>query len=343
MVSLLGVFGQGTRTTDAVLEIVAEHRRRRRRWTRCGRRSSSSSSLRPPASRWSLGILGALWSASGYVGAFGRAMNRIYEIDEGRPVWKLRPLQLVLTLRRSGHGRGRGVHACGQRTARRARSATPSALGDAALTMWSIVRWPVILVLVVAGGRVPLLRHTQRQAAEIPLDQRRRGVGDPHVDRGVGAVRASTSPTSAATTRRTARWPASSSSCCGCGSPIWRCCSAPNWTPNWSVDGSCKPGSPAERELQLPPRDTRVSRRTKPAVQEDVERAQTTAAQSRAAMQLAHTRLRDSSDPRHRCRRRRPGLCDGAGGRRAQRHPGVLRDGQGRDQGRSGGVAPADL
>ena len=34
---------------------------------------------------------GALWSASGYVGAFGRAMNRIYEIDEGRPIWKLRP------------------------------------------------------------------------------------------------------------------------------------------------------------------------------------------------------------------------------------------------------------
>ena len=45
-----------------------------------------------------IGALGALWSASGYVGAFGRAMNRIYEIDEGRPVWKLRPLQLVLTL-----------------------------------------------------------------------------------------------------------------------------------------------------------------------------------------------------------------------------------------------------
>ena len=35
------------------------------------------------------GLLGALWSA--YVGAFGRAMNRIYEIGEGRPAWKLRP------------------------------------------------------------------------------------------------------------------------------------------------------------------------------------------------------------------------------------------------------------
>ena len=47
------------------------------------------------------GLLGALWSASGYVGAFGRAMNRIYEVDEGRPFWKLRPLNLVITVVRS--------------------------------------------------------------------------------------------------------------------------------------------------------------------------------------------------------------------------------------------------
>ena len=42
---------------------------------------------------WALlfGAVLALWSASGYVGAFARAMNRIYEIGEGRPFWKLRP------------------------------------------------------------------------------------------------------------------------------------------------------------------------------------------------------------------------------------------------------------
>jgi membrane protein len=45
-----------------------------------------------------IGVAGALWSASGYVGAFGRAMNRIYEIGEGRPFWKLRPVMLVITL-----------------------------------------------------------------------------------------------------------------------------------------------------------------------------------------------------------------------------------------------------
>src|SRR6201989_2143760 len=47
---------------------------------------------------FALGILGALWSASAYVGAFSRAANVIYEVGEGRPVWKLRPQQLAITL-----------------------------------------------------------------------------------------------------------------------------------------------------------------------------------------------------------------------------------------------------
>ena len=45
-----------------------------------------------------LGLAGALWSASGYVGAFTRAANVIWETPEGRPFWKLKPLQLLLTL-----------------------------------------------------------------------------------------------------------------------------------------------------------------------------------------------------------------------------------------------------
>ena len=45
-----------------------------------------------------VGILVALWSASGYVGAFIRASNIIYETPEGRPFWKLRPVQLLVTL-----------------------------------------------------------------------------------------------------------------------------------------------------------------------------------------------------------------------------------------------------
>jgi membrane protein len=44
------------------------------------------------------GLAGALWTASGYVGAFMRASNAIYEMEEGRPFWKLRPLQILVTL-----------------------------------------------------------------------------------------------------------------------------------------------------------------------------------------------------------------------------------------------------
>jgi membrane protein len=97
VVSLLGVFGQGQRTTDAVLQIIGD----------VGP-SSAVDTLRAPIQQLVespsagfalvVGIAGALWSASGYVGAFGRALNRIYEVEEGRPVWKLRPLQLLLTL-----------------------------------------------------------------------------------------------------------------------------------------------------------------------------------------------------------------------------------------------------
>jgi membrane protein len=45
-----------------------------------------------------VGVAAALWSASGYVGAFTEASNSIYEVEEGRPFWKLKPLQLLVTL-----------------------------------------------------------------------------------------------------------------------------------------------------------------------------------------------------------------------------------------------------
>jgi membrane protein len=44
-----------------------------------------------------IGVVSALWSASGYVGAFTEASNVVYEVEEGRPVWKKKPLQLAVT------------------------------------------------------------------------------------------------------------------------------------------------------------------------------------------------------------------------------------------------------
>src|SRR6185312_9241893 len=155
MISLLGVFGQGGRTTDAVLDIVADLLP-----------ASAVDTLRPtiqqlvaaPSAGLALviGVLTALWSASGYVGAFGRAMNRVYEQEEGRPVWKLRPLQVVLTL--AGLIMAAAVAfmlAVSGPIARAVGDAIGA--GSVALTIWSIARWPVILLLVVVS--VAILYH----------------------------------------------------------------------------------------------------------------------------------------------------------------------------------------
>ncbi|SFK19593.1 YihY/virulence factor BrkB family protein [Cellulomonas sp. KH9] len=103
-----------------------------------------------------LGLVLALWSASGYVAAFSRGMNRIYEVDEGRPIWKLRPVLLLLTavlvviavlvvalLVLSGpvaEGIGEAV-----------------GLSSTVVTVWQVVKWPIVLFLVVMA--VALLYH----------------------------------------------------------------------------------------------------------------------------------------------------------------------------------------
>lgn len=93
-----------------------------------------------------IGIAGALWSASGYVGAFGRAMNRVYEIQEGRPFWKLRPLMIIITLASVILA---GLVAIGLVVSGPLARAVGDALGfgETALTVWNIVKWPVLLAL----------------------------------------------------------------------------------------------------------------------------------------------------------------------------------------------------
>jgi len=93
-----------------------------------------------------IGIAGALWSASGYVGAFGRAMNRVYEIKEGRPFWKLRPLMIVITLASVILA---GLVAIGLVVSGPLARAIGDAigLGETAVTVWNIVKWPVLLLL----------------------------------------------------------------------------------------------------------------------------------------------------------------------------------------------------
>lgn len=89
----------------------------------------------------------ALWSASGYVAAFMRASNAIYNVEEGRPIWKTAPVRLLVTLAlvlmlvisavmviatgpvASQLGKAFGI-------------------GNTAVLVWEIAKWPVLLIIV---------------------------------------------------------------------------------------------------------------------------------------------------------------------------------------------------
>ncbi|MCY0951976.1 YihY/virulence factor BrkB family protein [Streptomyces sp. H27-S2] len=94
-----------------------------------------------------VGLVVAVWSASGYIAAFIRASNAVYDIPEGRPVWKVLPLRLALTVTLM-------VLACASAlivvfTGGLARQAGAAlGIGDHALTVWSIAKWPVLVLLV---------------------------------------------------------------------------------------------------------------------------------------------------------------------------------------------------
>jgi membrane protein len=95
-----------------------------------------------------VGIAGALWSASGYVAAFMRASNAIYDVGEGRPIWKTVPTRVLTTL----------VLLVMLAAVTIAVTLTGGlaqqvgklvGIGDAAVTVWDIAKWPVILAVVI--------------------------------------------------------------------------------------------------------------------------------------------------------------------------------------------------
>jgi membrane protein len=147
LISLLGVFGQGQKSVDTILQVLGSVAPADALDTL---RGPIEGFVNSPASGFALvsGIVLAIWSASGYVGAFTRAMNRIYEIDEGRPFWKLKPVQLLVTV----IGivmifivvlmlviSGPVTEAIGN----------VIGLGGAVQTVWEIAKWPVIALILV--------------------------------------------------------------------------------------------------------------------------------------------------------------------------------------------------
>jgi membrane protein len=94
-----------------------------------------------------VGLIGALWSASGYVAAFMRASNSIYDMEEGRPIWKTLPVRVGLTVVLlvllavttiavvlTGGLAEKVGNVIG--------------VGDTAVTVWNIAKWPVLVVVV---------------------------------------------------------------------------------------------------------------------------------------------------------------------------------------------------
>ncbi|WP_411721144.1 YihY/virulence factor BrkB family protein [Mycetocola sp.] len=147
LMSLIGLFGQAEQTTQLLLQVVES----------LGD-ASTAETLREPIEQLAsseaaglalvIGLLGAIWSASGYVSAFSQAMNQIYEVDEGRPFWKLRPTVLIITIVLLVIAvlivlllivSGPIAEAIGGAIG----------LGDAALTVWNIAKWPVIVALAI--------------------------------------------------------------------------------------------------------------------------------------------------------------------------------------------------
>ena len=146
LVSIVGIFGDPQSTTQKITEIV----------TQIGPKSAAETFSDPIKTITQdrgaagvlliVGILAALWSASGYTGAYMRASNIIWETPEGRPFWKARPLQMLVTLVMiilmlviglSIALTGPIVEAV----------ADPIGVGSTAVTAWEIAKWPVLILL----------------------------------------------------------------------------------------------------------------------------------------------------------------------------------------------------
>lgn len=148
MLSLIGIFGDPKTTTDTLTEIITELGPESAAETFEGPIDSIVDNQGAAGFAFVFGLAAALWSASAYVGAFTRASNIIYETPEGRPFWKLRPLQIAVTLAMIVMMAllavglvltGPVVEAI----------AGPVGLSGTAVDVWNIAKWPAMVAVFV--------------------------------------------------------------------------------------------------------------------------------------------------------------------------------------------------
>lgn len=147
LVAVVGLVFDAQQVTDALTDIVARLGPTTAVDTFSGPIEQVTSSRGTSGILLVAGLLGALWSASGYVGAFMRAANVIYEADEARPIWKLRPLQMLVTLLMVLLLAAGTIAVIITGPLAQAVGGAVGA-GDTAVTVWDIAKWPVLLLIV---------------------------------------------------------------------------------------------------------------------------------------------------------------------------------------------------
>jgi membrane protein len=157
LVSIVGLFADPQATTEKLTEIIGNLGPDTAVDTFKGPVESVTSSRGSSAFAllFSTGL--ALFSASSYVGAFSRASNVVFETREGRPFWKLRPFQVLVTL---GMILILAVLALGLVMTGPIVDAVagPFGIGSTAVTVWGLAKWPVMAALAIL--LIAVLYHT---------------------------------------------------------------------------------------------------------------------------------------------------------------------------------------
>jgi membrane protein len=145
LVSILGLLGQGT--TQALIDNLGQVAPGSARDIFTSAIENLQQNQGAAGVAFVIGLALALWSASGYVAAFMRASNDIYDVEEGRPIWKSLPTRvlttLVLLLMIA-------LTALGVVLTGGLAEQVGKVIGidRAVVDVWQIAKWPVLLVIV---------------------------------------------------------------------------------------------------------------------------------------------------------------------------------------------------
>ena len=148
MVSIVGLFADPASTSHKITEIVTQLGPQSGAKTFEGPIRSITSNQSAAGILFVVGLAISVYAASGYVGAFARASNVIYEVEEGRSTWKLKPLQMLIAL-----GMVIIVALLGLALVLTGPVVTavaqPLGVGSTATDIWDFAKWPILLIVAL--------------------------------------------------------------------------------------------------------------------------------------------------------------------------------------------------